>query len=78
MDEALRMSGVGLVESSLALLDHLAVITAVDDRRREHGDAAVYVLVVVPVEESSAELEARVEAGEAIGSGSLSEQVVAS
>ena len=66
MDEALRMSLVGREQGVLAGLQRLRGPAVVDVGRGEGGDAAVPVLVVVPVEEEPAEGVRVLEGGEAI------------
>src|SRR5215471_18687703 len=56
-DEALGMCSVGEVERFLATGNDLLGASIVDIARRQEGDAAVVVLVVVPGEEGAAVLE---------------------
>src|SRR5581483_868194 len=53
--EALRVLGVSGFEHALPLGDRLLRLAVVNGFRREHGDAAMTMLCVVPVEELAAE-----------------------
>jgi hypothetical protein len=65
--EALGMSSMCVVENGLALDDALVNAVEVNIGWREHCDAAVVMLVVVPVEEVGAETARVFDFAEAIG-----------
>ena len=66
-DEALRVGEVGGIEDGLALLEDRGRLAEVDPGGREHANAGVAMVVVVPGEETVAEGVAVLGAAEAVG-----------
>ena len=65
--EVFRVFGPRLLESALTLGEHLTGPVVMDISRGEHRDPAVAMLMVVPREEGSAEVDRRADVGEAPG-----------
>ena len=67
MNEAVRVGQVGGVENGLTLFTDGRSLAEVDHGGRQHADAGMAMVVVIPGEESLAEGVAVLKAAEAIG-----------